>query len=80
MHLKLLTTSEKLFDGDIEAVVLPGSAGQMTILPHHANMLAGLATGKVTVRVSGAEQHFSVSGGIVDINRNQVTALVQSPP
>ncbi|MBI4126855.1 MAG: hypothetical protein HY465_05115 [Deltaproteobacteria bacterium] len=66
---------EKLFDGDIESVVLPGTVGQMTILPHHAGLLATLQAGTVKVRAAGGEKSFSIAQGIAEVARDTVTVL-----
>lgn len=59
-------------------VVIPGAAGEMGILPHHAPVLTSLNYGVITVKVSGKEEHFTVAGGIAEVLPTQVTILADA--
>ena len=59
-------------------VVVPGSAGVMGILPHHSPLLSTLQYGVITVRSKGAELFFTVAGGIVEVQPDQVTVLADA--
>jgi len=67
-----------VFQGDVDIVVLPGTDGQMGILPHHSQLLTILDFGIISVRVHGDEQHFTVAGGIAEVQPDQVTILADS--
>jgi F-type H+-transporting ATPase subunit epsilon len=62
----------------VDIVVLPGTDGQMGILPHHSQLLTILDFGIISVRVHGDEQHFTVAGGIAEVQPDQVTILADS--
>ncbi|MBP8856772.1 MAG: ATP synthase F1 subunit epsilon, partial [Anaerolineaceae bacterium] len=64
-----------VFSGDVDIVILPGTAGQMGVLPHHTPLLTTLQYGIITVRVGKEEQHFTVAGGFAEIQPDQVTVL-----
>ena len=56
-----------MFQGDVDIVVLPGSAGEMGILPHHAPVLAILKYGVIKIRKNGKEELFTVAGGLAEV-------------
>jgi len=59
-------------------VLLPGTAGQMGILPNHAPLLTTLHFGIITVKVNGSEEYFTVAGGVAEVQPDQVTVLADA--
>ena len=50
----------------------------MGILPHHSPLLSTLKFGLIKVRYKGEEKVFTVAGGIVEVQPDQVTILADS--
>jgi len=67
-----------VFEGDADVVVLPGVEGEMGILPNHAPLLSTLKFGILTVRYQGKEEHFTVAGGVVEVQPDIVTVLADA--
>jgi len=67
-----------VFEDDVDIVVLPGSAGEMGVLPHHAPLLTTLKYGVIKVRKSGVEEVFTVAGGVAEIQPDIVTVLADA--
>jgi F-type H+-transporting ATPase subunit epsilon len=67
-----------VFEGDVDIVVLPGAAGEMGVLPHHAPLLTTLKYGFVKVRREGREQVFTVAGGVAEVQPDIVTVLADA--
>ena len=42
MFLEILSAEEKIFSGEVESVILPGSSGQFQILNNHAPIISSL--------------------------------------
>lgn len=59
-------------------VVIPGAAGEMGILPHHAPVLTTLKYGVIKVRSGGREQVFAVAGGVAEVQPTLVTVLADA--
>lgn len=77
MTLKIISTTEVVFEGSVDAVQLPGEKGRFTVLNHHASLVSSLAKGKIVYRLpDGAEQSFDVNGGIADIDNNVVSVCI----
>jgi F-type H+-transporting ATPase subunit epsilon len=64
-----------VWEGDADIVLLPGVEGEMGVLPNHAPLLTTLNFGILTVRTSGKEEIFTISGGIAEIQPKIVTVL-----
>jgi F-type H+-transporting ATPase subunit epsilon len=67
-----------VFDGEADIVMVPGEAGLMGILPNHAPLLSTLKFGILTVRYQGQEEHFTVAGGIVEVQPDIITVLADA--
>ena len=63
IRCEIVSQDRVVYQGDADMVILPGTAGEMGVLPHHAPVLTTLKFGVVKVRRGGADQVFAVSGG-----------------
>lgn len=76
LHVEIVTQEQKVFDEpEATMVIVPGSEGEMGILPHHAPVLTTLGYGELVVRKGTAEERFAVYGGVVDIRSDKVVVL-----
>ena len=78
MELKLITPDEKIFAGPIRSITLPGAAGELTVLPGHTFLLSTLARGKIVYRNSLGNNTVTITGGLVEVERDTVTVLAQT--
>lgn len=75
-HFEIITPERPRYNGDIEAVTVPGSEGQMGLLAEHAAILALTEPGVLTVRMPGKEMRMAVGGGFVKMSNNRCVCLV----
>jgi len=78
IRCEIVSQDRIVYQNDVDMVVLPGSAGQMGILPHHSPLLTVLNFGIITVKVNGLEENFTVAGGIAEVQPDQVTVLADA--
>ena len=78
IRCEIVSQDRTVFEGDVDIVVLPGTAGEMGVLPHHAPVLTTLKYGVVKVRRSGKEEIFAVSGGVAEVQPSIVTVLADA--
>ncbi len=77
MTLKIISPSEILFEGEAEAVTLPGSEGQFTVLRNHASIISVLTKGGIRYRKpDGHEELLEIKGGLVDVDSNVVSVCI----
>jgi F-type H+-transporting ATPase subunit epsilon len=78
IRCEIVSQDKMVFEDDVDIVVLPGSAGEMGILPHHAPLLTTLKYGVIKIRKSGVEEVFTVAGGVAEIQPDIVTVLADA--
>ena len=76
IHVEVVSQERKVFEEpDADIIVIPGSEGEMGILPHHAPVLTTLGFGELVIRKGDAEERFAIYGGVVDIRPDKVVVL-----
>src|SRR5512144_828988 len=78
IRCEIVSQDRIVYQGEPDIVVLPGSSGEMGILPNHSPVLTVLQFGVIRVRSKGVEQFFTVSGGVVEVQPDQVTVLADA--
>lgn len=78
IRCEIVSQDRMVFEGDVDIVVLPGAAGEMGILPHHAPLLTTLNYGFIKVRYQGREEVFTVAGGVAEVQPDIVTILADA--
>ena len=78
IRCEIVSQERMVYEGDADIVVLPGSDGEMGVLPHHAPLLTTLKFGIIKVRTKGQEQVFTVAGGVAEVQPSIITILADS--
>ena len=73
----LVSPERELFSGQVYQVDLPGTEGNLGILPDHTPLMAAIRTGAVTVYADGQEEQFFVQGGFADVTPSGLTVLAE---
>jgi F-type H+-transporting ATPase subunit epsilon len=75
LHFEFVSPERMLFSGDVDQVDLPGSEGDMGILPGHAPLVTALRPGIVTIFRGGAREPVVVIGGFAEVSPAGLTVL-----
>ena len=76
---ELVSPERLLVSEQVEAVIIPGAEGEMTVMARHAPVMTTIKPGVVTVRpVFGGEERYVVFGGFADILPDGCTLLAES--
>jgi F-type H+-transporting ATPase subunit epsilon len=75
LRLEVLTPEGTVFDGEVDAVVVPLPDGWRGILPGHLSFHARLMRGEVLLRAGGKERMLATLGGTVTVQGGTVTIL-----
>jgi F-type H+-transporting ATPase subunit epsilon len=78
IRCEIVSQDRTVFQGDVDIVILPGVAGEMGILPHHAPVLTILKYGVIKIRKNGKEEMFAVAGGMAEVQPEIVTILADA--
>lgn len=76
MQLEIITPEEKVFEGEVTSVQLPGVTGKFEILNNHAPIISSLTKGKVRViDTNNNTEHYDINGGVIEMQNNKVIVL-----
>jgi len=78
LHLEIVTPERRAFTGDVDEVIVPGSEGEMGILPHHAPLISLLGQGVLRIKTGGTEQEIAIFGGFVQVRPDRVVVLAET--
>jgi len=78
IRCEVVSQDRIVFQGDVDYVSIPGVEGDMGILPNHSQVLTLLNFGVVIVKTKSEEQFFTVSGGVAEVQPDQVTILADA--
>ena len=78
IHCDIVSQDRQVFSGEADMVIVPGTQGEMGILPNHAPLLSTLKFGILRVRYQGVEQVFTVAGGVIEVQPDLITIMADS--
>ncbi|KKQ03992.1 MAG: ATP synthase epsilon chain [Parcubacteria group bacterium GW2011_GWA2_36_24] len=67
LKLKIVTPERLVLEEMVEQVTLPTTEGEITILPDHIPLIAGLKSGDVVAFANGEHIPMAVVGGFVEV-------------
>jgi F-type H+-transporting ATPase subunit epsilon len=76
--LEIVTPERLAYSDEVDSVQIPGSEGELGILPHHAPLVATLGVGELTIRKGGSEESFAVVGGFVQVRPDKVVVMAET--
>ena len=78
-ELHILAAERSFYEGPCESLIVPTTEGMYGIQANHLNMVAGVVPGELTFRVpGGSDQHAACSRGMITVENNVVTVLVDT--
>jgi len=76
LKLKIVTPEKLVLEELVESVTLPTMEGEITILPEHVPIIAGLKSGDVVAFVNGEHVPMAVVGGFVEVKKEEGVTTV----
>ena len=78
-ELSVISAESKVFEGEVENVLVPGMVGDFLVLPNHAPCISSIRPGFLEFSEGTSDkQRYFVSGGIIEVINNMVSVLVDS--
>jgi F-type H+-transporting ATPase subunit epsilon len=74
-HFDLVSPEKLLLAGEVDQVDLPGSEGDLGVLPNHAPLVTTLRPGIIVVHREGGEMRVVVNGGFAEVGPAGLTVL-----
>lgn len=76
-HLRIASVGESRFDGEAQSAILPGSAGEFTVLAHHEPLVSTLRGGMIRIRdAEGHPHHIEIRTGVCEVSQNHAIVLI----
>jgi len=76
--LEIVTPERLAYSDTVDAVVLPGSEGELGVLPHHAPLVSTLGIGELRIRKGGTEESFAIVGGFLQVRPDKVVVMAET--
>ena len=77
LKFSLVSPERELYSGDVDQVDIPGTEGDLGIMPNHSPLMAAIRTGVITVTENGSQTQYFVQGGFADITPSGLTVLAE---
>ena len=78
LHLEIVTPERLAYSDDVDMVLVPGSEGELGILPHHTPLVSLLGLGELKIRKGGQEESFAIVGGFLQVRPDKVVVMAET--
>src|SRR6188472_4623849 len=78
LQLEIVTPERQVYSDTVDSVQLPGSEGELGVLPHHAPLVSTLGVGELRFRKDGTEESFAIVGGFLQVRPDRVVVLAET--
>lgn len=75
--LEIVTPEKLAYSDTVDAVVLPGSEGELGVLPHHAPLVSMLGLGELQIRKDGEIETFAIAGGFLQVRPDKIVVMAE---
>ena len=78
IHLEVVTPMGMIYDGEANAVVLPGSEGEFGVLKGHASLVSSLKAGVIDIQKENDKHELiAIDSGYAEVNEFKITVLAK---
>ena len=78
LHLEIVTPERLAYSDEVDMVLVPGSEGELGILPHHTPLVSLLGVGELKIRKGVSEEVFAIAGGFVQVRPDKVVVMAET--
>jgi F-type H+-transporting ATPase subunit epsilon len=75
LHLDIVTPEKKVFSDSVDNVYLPGTDGEIGVLPLHAGLVTALKPGELRYLHHGQVVTLAIGSGFAEITQTKVVVL-----
>ncbi|MEZ4200111.1 MAG: hypothetical protein R3B69_00705 [Candidatus Paceibacterota bacterium] len=76
LKLTISKVDGPVYDGEVVSVTVPGIAGDMTLLAHHAPLISPLKEGSIVIQAEDEQKIIQITGGTLEVSENHATILI----
>src|SRR3989338_3756889 len=78
LQFKIVTPERIVFEDTVDAVILPTTEGEITVLPHHIPLVTLLRAGVLRIKKGNEETPLAVSSGIIEVDGKRIVVLADT--
>lgn len=78
LKFSIITTEKVVYEQEVLSVNLMTGDGEITVLPKHAPLISTVLTGAIQIKTPDGESTFAVSGGVIEVRRNNHVVILAS--
>lgn len=78
IKFKIVTPEKTVYEDSVDQLTLPTQEGEITVMANHIPLIAVLQAGELVAKKGGEEIAMAVSGGMVEVRRNEITILADT--
>ncbi len=76
MNLQIITPQKITFEGEVTAITVPSTSGEITILKNHEALFTMLNAGVIKINKSGPDEFLAIGGGYLETNKEKTILVV----
>ena len=77
LHFDLVAPEARVFEGDVDMVVVPGSEGDFGVLAGHAPFMSTIRSGAISIHDGGQVTRTFIHGGFAEVTPAGLTILAE---
>lgn len=77
-RLEIVTPERKVYEKDVNMVVVKGVAGELGILPNHIPLVTPLKVAPVKAKIGNDNEFIAVHGGFMEVRKDKVVILAEA--
>ncbi len=79
LQVDIVTAEQVIYSEDgVEQMVAPGSDGEFTVLPQHAEFITTLRPGEIRITRGGSEEDMVITGGFLEVRNDRIVVLADA--
>lgn len=78
MKLEIVTPERKVYEKEVNMVVVKGVAGELGILPNHIPLVTPLKVAPVKAKIGDKVEFIAVHGGFMEVRKDKVVILAEA--
>lgn len=78
LRLEIVTPEHKVYEKDVNMVIVKGVSGELGILPNHIPMVTPLNVAPVKAKIGNSSELIAVHGGFMEVRKDKVVILSEA--
>ncbi len=77
-QLDIVSPEGPVFRDMIDELTVPGSKGELTLLPGHRPIITVLRPGTITIGRGATKDYYAIGGGFMELHRDRITLIADA--